>query len=281
LKKNAAKGLVALVTGATSGFGQAIATKLVSEGASVYGTGRKAASGGDGADKKQHGTAIEYLSLDTRSMESVEAAISLILEKEGRIDLLVACAGMGIAGSVEDTDFADIAYQMDVNFLGTVRTVKSCLGPMRKQGSGKIIVIGSIAGRIGMPFQAFYSSSKFALEGFVESLRHEVRKFGIEVCIVEPGDFNTGFTGARKKAVSQTDGAYDKTFERVISIQENDERNGYTPDKAAGMILALIGKKALPVRVTTGPAFQRFACLVKRLIPASWFEAFFKIYYKL
>jgi len=272
--------MVALVTGATSGIGQAIASGLASEGASVYGTGRNPSSGSN-AGQNRYNPGVTYLSLDTRSEESVKAAVSTVLGKEGRIDFLVACAGMGIAGSVEDSDMADIANQMDVNFLGTVRTIKSCLAPMRKQGSGKIIVIGSIAGRVGMPFQAFYSSSKFALEGFVESFRQEVKKFGIEVCIVEPGDFHTGFTGSRKKAASTTGGAYDDTFLRVISIQEHDEQHGSTPDKAARTIMGLLGRKSLPVRATTGPAFQRFACFVKRLIPASWFEAFYKIYYRL
>lgn len=280
MKGKSAEGLIAIVTGATSGIGYAIASGLASEGASVYGTGRNPASRGD-AGKNQHNPGVTYLSLDTQSDESVKAAVSTVLEKEGRIDILVACAGMGIAGSVEDSDMADITNQMDINFLGTVRTIKCCLAPMRMQGSGKIIVIGSIAGRVGLPFQAFYSSSKFALEGFVESLRQEVKKFGVGVCIVEPGDFHTGFTGSRKKAASATGGVYDDTFLRVIAIQENDEQHGSAPDKAAKTILDLLGRASLPVRVTTGPAFQRFACFVKRLIPAAWFEAFYTIYYKL
>jgi len=280
LKGKNAEGLVVLVTGGTSGIGQAIASGLVSEKASVYGTGRKIPLEGV-AGEARSGQDISYLQLDARSAESVEAVVSSVLEREGRIDVLVACAGMGIAGSVEDTELTDIANQMDVNFLGTVRTVKSCLAPMRRQGFGKIIIIGSIAGRVGMPFQAFYSASKFALEGFVESLRQEVKKFGIEVCIVEPGDFRTGFTGSRKKAESATSGAYDTVFSRVIAIQENDERQGSQPEKAAKTILGLLGRKSLPVRVTTGPVFQRFACFIKRLIPASWFEAFYAIYYKL
>lgn len=280
MKGKSAEGLVVLVTGATSGIGKAIASGLVSEGASVYGTGRDPAARSN-ADKTHYDIGVNYLPLDTRSEESVETAVSAVLGKEGRLDVLVACAGMGIAGAVEDTDIADVTHQMDVNFLGTVRTIKACLSSMRRRGSGKIIVIGSIAGRVGMPFQAFYSSSKFALEGFVESLRQEVKKFGIEVCIVEPGDFHTGFTGSREKAASLTGGAYDKTFLRVISVQEHDELLGSTPDKAAKTVISLVNRKSLPVRVTTGPAFQRFACFLKRIIPASWFEAFFKLYYKL
>lgn len=280
MKGKSAEGLVVLVTGATSGIGKAIASGLFSAGASVYGTGRDP-SARSNADKTRYDTGVNYLPLDTRSEESVEAAVSTVLGKEGRLDVLVACAGMGIAGAVEDTDIADVMHQMDVNFLGTVRTIKSCLPSMRKRGAGKVIVIGSIAGRVGMPFQAFYSSSKFALEGFVESLRQEVKKFGIEVCIVEPGDFHTGFTGSRKKAASLTGGAYDDIFLRVISVQEHDELHGSTPDEAAKTVISLVNRKSLPVRVTTGPAFQRFACFLKRIIPASWFEAFFKLYYKL
>lgn len=266
---------VAFVTGATSGLGAAIAAALVSAGWRVYGSGRHPPETSGGEGEFPH-----FLALDVRNEESVLDAVSSVVAGEGRVDLLVACAGNGIAGSVEDCAMADIEAQMDVNFLGTVRTVKACLPTMRAQRSGKIIVIGSLAGRTGMPYQAFYSASKFALEGFVESLRYEVHRFGIEVSIIEPGDFRTGFTSARRKpdAVSET---YSESFLRVIGIQEHDERHGSEPALAAEAVARLANKRKLPVRASVGGAFQRFGLFIKRLIPASWFEFFYTVYYKL
>ena len=264
---------IALVTGATSGLGKAIAEKLAAEGYKVYGAARR------DPDPAQERGGIEYLRMDVQDEASVRAGIASIIASVGHVDVLVACAGMGISGAVEDSPMTEIERQMDVNFLGTVRTVKGCLPAMRVQRAGKIIIIGSIAGLIGMPFQAFYSSSKFALEGFVESIRHEVRKFGIDVCVVEPGDFRTGFTGARAK-VDLADTAYAETFQRVIGIQEHDERNGCYPSKAANVVAALLRRKRLPARKTVGSGFQRFATFCKRIIPYAWFEAFYRIYYK-
>ncbi|MCE1196822.1 SDR family NAD(P)-dependent oxidoreductase, partial [bacterium] len=206
---------VALVTGATSGLGAAIAAALADSGWRVYGTGRRP------PETSAEGRAFpRFLPLDVRSEESVASAVSAVAANEGRIDLLVACAGNGIAGSVEDSAMAEIEAQMDVNFLGTVRTVKACLPLMRAQGSGRIIVVGSLAGRTGMPYQAFYSASKFALEGFVESIRYEVGRFGIEAGILEPGDFRTGFTASRRKSDAVSE-AYLDSFSRVIGIQEH------------------------------------------------------------
>lgn len=266
---------IALVTGATSGIGKAIAARLAADGFVVYGTGRNPDGQSQSFPEK-----VTYLQVDVRNETSVKAAVDAIIGKEGRLDVLVACAGMGIAGSVEDTTIAEAAMQMDVNFLGTVRTVKACLAPMRLQKAGKIIIIGSLAGRIGMPFQAFYSSSKFALEGFVESIRHEMRKFNVWICIVEPGDFRTGFTGARKKVASRS-GAYDEVFAKVIGIQEHDEQHGASPEAAADKISRLVRRNSLPLRVVVGPAFQKVAAFMKRIIPAAWFEFFYRVYYRI
>ena len=266
---------VALVTGATSGIGKACAVALSEAGWKVYGTGRKAEA------RKDLPKGIIWLDMDVTSEESIAKASQAMLANGGHLNLLVAAAGMGIAGSIEDFSMNEITSQMDVNFFGTVRTVKTFLPIMRKREAGKIIVIGSLAGRIGMPFQAFYSASKFALEGFVESLRHETRKFGIEVCIVEPGDFRTGFTAARKKVESRSDGAYLDAFKKTIAIQEHDEQNGSDPAVIGSLVRHLAEKKKYPVRIVVGPLFQKFASFMKRLVPDSWFEGLYKMYYHL
>jgi len=266
---------IALVTGATSGIGKAVAIELTERGYKVYGTGRMPPQPGK---TDEHG--IVFLAMDVLSETSVTEGIGRILEKEHQLDVLIACAGMGIAGSVEDTSISDADLQMRTNFLGTVLVVKTCLPIMRQQKHGKIVIIGSLAGRIGMPYQAFYSSSKFALEGFTESLRHEVKPFGIDVCIVEPGDFNTGFTAARKK-FGISGSPYSKAFLRTISIQEHDETHGAAPSIAARAVAGILEKKNMPLRLVVGPVFQKFAAGLKRIIPAKLFELLYKIYYRL
>lgn len=277
---NAAKSSIktALVTGATSGLGAAIAARLSRENYAVYGTGRKAAER-IGSEAPAGTPSLRFLSLDVQDEKSIAAVVAAILEREGRLDLLVACAGMGTAGAVEDSSMDDIAFQMDVNFLGTVRTVKACLGAMRAAGGGKIIVIGSLAGRTGMPFQAFYSASKFALAGFVESLRYEVRAFGIDVCILEPGDFSTGFTAARRKTATVSE-AYREDFERLLALQERDEKTGASAERIADRVMALLGKKRLPPRASAGMLFQRAGLFLKRLMPGKCFEFIYRKYYK-
>jgi NAD(P)-dependent dehydrogenase (short-subunit alcohol dehydrogenase family) len=266
---------VALVTGATSGLGKAVAERLSMEGYLVYGTGRnpgKAAAGPAPAEGN-----LRLLALDVESQESVDGAVSRVIGESGRLDLLVACAGMGVAGSVEDCPMGEVETQMRVNFLGTVRTLRSCLPQLRKT-KGRILVVGSLAGRIGMPFQAFYSSSKFALEGLVESLRYELRPHGVQVCIIEPGDFRTGFTASRRKSALDSE-TYGRVAARVIARQEYDELHGFPPSRLADALVRLLRRKKLPLRRSVGPGLQRFAAWLKRLIPASLFEAFYIMYY--
>ena len=267
------KPAVALVTGASSGIGRASAIALAKDGLRVYGTCRNphfisAISG------------VEMLSMDVTDPASIHAAVSRIISAEGRLDVLVCCAGMGIAGAVEDCDMAEIALQMDTNFLGTVRAVKEVLPYMRAAGSGRIIIVGSIAGLTGMPFQAFYSSSKHALEGLTESLRYELRAFGIQACIVEPGDFRTGFTDARRVS-GRTSEPYSVSFGKTMNVQIHDERNGHDPAEAGRLVVKLMKRRKLPVRVSVGPLFQRIAVWGKRLLPAPVFEKIYRMIYKL
>ncbi|MEN6296329.1 MAG: SDR family NAD(P)-dependent oxidoreductase [Rectinema sp.] len=264
---------VAFVTGATSGLGLAIAKSLANAGYTVYGAGRRQASSEMPAN-------FIYVQTDVTSDESVQRSAHHVLVQEGHVDLLVCAAGSGISGAIEDIPVDQAKSQFDVNFFGVVRVVQAFLPALRQQKGGKIIIIGSIAGKTGMPFQAYYSASKFALEGFVESLRYEVRAFNIEACIVEPGDFRTGFTGARQKIVPDNSFYHDK-FEKVIAVQEHDETHGVDPTVAGKKILRLASSRRLPARITIGPMFERFAVWVRRIIPDHWFEAFYRIYYKL
>jgi len=264
---------IAYVTGATSGLGFAIAQQLSEAGYMVYGSGRR-------KPPAETTWPFTYLPLDVTQEQSVVDAQTFILSKHRHIDLLVCAAGFGISGAIEDIPIAEAIAQFDVNFFGVVRVVRELLPVMRSQKEGKIIIIGSIAGKTGMPFQAYYSASKFALEGFVESLRYEMKSFDVEVALVEPGDFKTGFTGARIKVIPQ-ESAYKSLFNRVMSVQEHDEMHGQDPYRVAKRVVRLANKKRLPTRITVGPLFERFAVWMRRILPDSWFEAFYRIYYKL
>src|SRR5579872_2559800 len=175
---------VALVTGASSGIGRACAELLAARDFRVYGASRHPLPG----------SSFESLPMDVRDEESVTAGIASIVQREGRLDVIVNNAGIAIAGAVEDTSVEEAKDQFDVNFFGALRVCRAVLPVLRDQRSGTIVNIGSIGGLIALPFQGLYSASKFALEGLSESLRLEVAPFGIHVVLIEPGDQQTPLT---------------------------------------------------------------------------------------
>lgn len=266
---------VILVTGASSGIGNACATHLAKRGYRVYGTCRTPSTYVKKADEF-----FEMIGMNVTDDQSVAKAIASVISAAGRIDLVVCNAGMGISGSVEDSGLEAIKLQMDTNFIGVVRVVKALLPAFREAGSGRFIVMSSLAGVIGMPFQAFYSSSKYALEGFIESLRYEVRTFGISACLVEPGDFRTGFTAARQPTLPPAS-PYAQQYQSAMGVQVRDETAGHDPMEVAKLVQRLVEARRVRTRYTVGPLFERFAVIAKRVLPAGAFELFYRKYYKL
>ena len=180
------KGKIALVTGASSGIGQATAERLARAGYRVYGTSRRGALAGR--------RSFEMLPLDVTSEESVEAAVSQVMRLEGRIDLLVNNAGFSVApAGAEESSIEQARSIFDTNFFGIVRMTRAVVPHMRRQGSGRIINIGSIFGFMPMPYMALYAATKHAVEGYSESLDHELRTQGIRVSVIEPANTNTRF----------------------------------------------------------------------------------------
>lgn len=267
---------VVVVTGASSGLGNACATYLAKRGYKVYGTSRN-----PGSYTKKADEFFELIRMDVTDDESVKAAVAEVLSREGRIDILVCNAGMGVSGAVEDSSMDEIRLQMETNFFGVVRCVKAVLPSMRAAGKGTIAVFSSLAGLIGMPFQAFYSASKFALEGFVEALRYEIRPFGLSAFLLEPGDFRTGFTDARRKAAMASGSAYERWYEAAMGVQVRDERAGHDPLEAAKRLETLLTRRRHRIRYSVGPAFERLSAMLKRLLPGSAFEYGYRKYYKL
>lgn len=261
---------VVIVTGASSGIGKATAEYLMSKGFHVYGTSRKAEGRFDEGHTREDpksGGFIDMIPLDVTSSTSVEIAVNTVLSREGRIDVLVSNAGTGIAGSVEDVSMDEARSQFETNFFGALRMIKFILPIMREQGFGKIIVLSSVAGVISIPYQAHYSSSKFAIEGLIEALRYEIAPFGIKACIVEPGDTKTGFTGNRTIAgISNEKSPYYERFSRSLARMEHDEQNGVPPIAVARVIYKMMLKKNPPVRTTVGFQYKSILFL-KRILP--------------
>ena len=271
---------VIVVTGASSGIGNAIATLLAKRGFRVLGTCRNPDTHPKKADEF-----FDLVAMDVTQDASVTTAFKSILEDEHRIDALICCAGSGIAGSVEETSIEEAKAQFEVNYFGTLRSIKAVLPHFRAAGAGRIVVVSSIAGLIGLPFQSFYSSTKFALEGFVEGLRLEVRPFGIAVSLVEPGDFRTGFTASRTMAAAYlsagTASPYFSMHEAVLGQQAKDEQAGHDPLEAARLVERLILAGHPAVRYSTGPRFQRFAAKLKAFLPSRVFESLLGMIYHL
>jgi NAD(P)-dependent dehydrogenase (short-subunit alcohol dehydrogenase family) len=222
--------------------------------------------------------------MDVDDDAAVAEGVNRILRDRGRIDAVVACAGWGLAGPVEDTPIAAAKDQFETNFWGAVRLVQASLPAMRQQGGGRIVLVSSLGGLIGLPFQAFYSASKFAMEGYGEALAYEIAPFGIQVTLVEPGNIVTDFTSARRQvglpggdsrytaAAARSDSPYAAASDKAITVMERDEQNGASPDVVAAVIERVLLEKRAPRRISAGKFDERIGVLAKRLLPHSLFE---------
>jgi len=273
---------VVLITGTSSGIGQACACHLAERGYRVYGTSRNAPEPGPGqAPADPASGCLQMITMDVTSESSIQRGIDSIYAAEGRIDVVFNNAGWGIAGAVEDTSLAEAQAQFEVNFFGMLRVCRAVLPLFRQQRSGYIVNVSSIGGLIGMPFQALYSASKFAVEGLTESLRMEVKPYGIHVVLIEPGDFNTGFTSHRQEVALAAESDYRDRFRRCLSVMEHDETHGPSPQQVARLLERIITDPSPRLRCVVGPAFEQIAITAKKLLPYRLFEWVVMKYYRL
>ena len=254
---------IVFVSGASSGIGKAIAETFLNAGYIVYGTSRKAEFN-QAPDNNQ----IVMLPMDVTNEDSVKKAVSYVLSQEGNIDILVNCAGSGIAGSIEAVPVRIAQQQFDVTFFGALRVIQAVMPTFRKNKTGRIINIGSVAGYIPIPFQSMYSASKFAMESLSETLRMEAAKFRVKVSLVEPGDTKTNFTAQRQMAgIKDVESAYMPECKNAIQQMEKDEQNGYSPETVAKIVLKVAKRRNPPVRVSVGFQYQLVYGL-SRILPA-------------
>ncbi|HUC06397.1 MAG TPA: SDR family NAD(P)-dependent oxidoreductase, partial [Acidimicrobiales bacterium] len=211
------------------------------------------------------------VAMDVDDDGSVGDGVARIVTEHGAVDAVVACAGWGLAGSVEETPIDDAKHQLETNVWGAVRVVQAALPSMRARGGGRVVLVSSIGGLIGIPFQAFYSASKFALEGYGESLAYEVEPFGIHVTLVEPGNIKTEFTAARRD-VEPSDDTYRAAVHKAVSLMERDEQNGAPPQSVAAAIDKVLNAARPPRRISVGKAGERVGIAAKRLLPYRVFE---------
>ncbi len=254
-----------LITGVSSGFGRAIARLLASRGHIVYGTSRSDQTAIDG---------VGVLVANVNKPEEVENAVGKIFDREGRIDVLVNNAGFGLAGAIEDYSEGEAMLELNTNFLGVHRCCQAVLPYMRKQGNGTIISIGSIAGIMGIPFQGFYSASKFAVDGYMQALQYELKPYGIKVVMVNPGDFKTGFTDNRQLVKAATNSPYSHRFRQALEIIEKDETNGLNPEVIAKKVAAIVSAKNPRYRYIVASFDQKLAVCLSKVLPQ---KMFFKI----
>ncbi len=262
---------VVLVTGASSGIGQATARLLAREGFRVFGTSRKPAR------EREDGT--ELLPLDVTSDESVRACVEQVLSRAGRMDGLVNNAGFELAGAIEETTVEEAKTQFETNFFGTLRMTRAVLPHMRQRRSGHIVNIASLAGIIPVPFLGLYSATKFALEGYTEVLRHEVRPFGIRVALVEPSFMRTGLQGGRRWAsekVPDYDTAKGRAMARVKHYEDRDPH----PESVAATVLRILRSPNPRLRHPVGKN-ARAVALGRRLMAEPLCERGTRLFFRL
>ncbi len=259
-----------LITGASSGIGKACAELFARGGYNVYGVSRSVKPG---LRKYHSGGMLHFLQMDVTDDESVKKAT----QKIGPVDVAILAAGFGIAGSAEEVPIHLVKRQMEVNYFGVLRVVSAILPAMRKRMYGKVSIIGSLGGRIAMPMQSHYSSSKYALEAYSDALRLEIAPYDIDVTIVEPGDTRTDFTLKREIYIPENS-AYEEAVRHAVGVMERDELHGASAEQVAETVLKVARSDHPKARVI--PGFKnRGLGLAARLLPDRMKESLVKKIY--
>jgi len=257
---------VAVVTGASSGIGQATLAHLAEAGWRVFGAQR--------SDPGPLPTGGSWLTLDVTDPAAVAHTVERVIADAGRIDALINNAGYALQGAIEDCTPGEMRAQMDTNFGGTFLMCRAVAPVMRAQGTGTIINVSSLAGIFGVPFAGPYSASKFAVEGMTEALRHELRPFGVRVCLLEPGDIDTNLPVNRRLVGGDTtSGPYAAAYARYAASQDKDEANCPGPEIVARRIAKILNAGNPPLRHVVGKIDQRVVVPAKKFLPQRLFEA--------
>jgi len=264
---------VVLITGGSSGIGKSVGEFLSEKGYTVYGTSRN--------PNKYASSIFKIIALDVTKTETIATAINTVIEAEGRIDILINNAGVGITGPIEEIPEAEIKANFETNFFGPINVIKAVLPQMRKQRSGLIINITSIAGYMGLPYRGVYSASKGALEIITEAFRMEIKDFNIEMTNIAPGDFATNIASGRFHAPIQENSPYKKPYGNTLKLMDAHVDEGKDPLLMAKAVYKVINTKKPKGHYKVGEFMQKFSIVLKRLLPDKVYEKMLLNHYKL
>ena len=254
---------VVLISGASSGIGEAIATYLNEKGYIVYGTSRNIT---------QEGKRFKTMVMDVCSQDNVNSAIEEILKEQGRIDAVINCAGTGIVAGGETLAIADVERLFNLNVYGALRVCQTVLPSMRKNGKGIIINISSIASEMGLPFVGAYSASKAALDRFTEAMRMEVMRFGIQICLVQPGDIKTNIAQKRISSTIPANSPYISNLKKVNEKADAGVNAGLPPEVFGPYMEKIINSSKTKLIYRIGKPLEKVSILLKSILPSSLFE---------
>ncbi len=263
---------VVLVTGGSSGLGKAICSRLAAMGHTVYGTSRKASS-------TEGPTDFRMVIMDVTYSASVRSCMQEIIEREGRIDVLVNNAGLGIQGPAEDISAEDAQRLFDTNLIGPHRLCQAAIPHMRAKGKGLIINISSVAANFGLPYRSFYSASKAALDRYSEALGTEVERFGITVVTVQPGEFNTNIKNSRitPKVISE---ANRPGYERAMEILGGSMHYSRDPDELARLVARIIASPRPKLSYVVAEGMQKLSVQLRKVLPGRMFMGMVRKHYE-
>lgn len=264
---------VVLVTGASSGIGKSIATYLHEKGYKVFGTSRNPTN--------LENFSFELIALDVLKVETIEKAVAYIIKKEGRLDVLINNAGMGITGPIEDTPTDEMRAVFNTNLFGAIDVMKAVLPQMRLQKHGMILNVTSIAGYMGLPFRGLYSASKGALELVTESISMEVKSFGINVVNIAPGDFATNIAAGRYHTPIFENSAYKENYQANLDLMNAHVNGGMNPLEMAKAVYDVINKENPKIHYKVGGFMEKFSIVLKRVLTDKMYQKILMNHYKL
>lgn len=264
---------VVLITGGSSGIGKSIGNFLHLRGFVVYGTSRN--------PERVLNSVFPLITLDVRNADSIHKAVANIIATSGRLDIVINNAGVGITGPLEEIPMEEIKNNFETNFFGPIEVMRAALPQMRLQKSGLIINITSIAGYMGLPYRSVYSASKGALELITESLRMEVKSFGIQITNVAPGDFATNIASGRFHAPVIKGSDYEIPYGNTLKMMDKHVDSGSNPDKMAEAVYQIIQNPSPRIHYKVGVFMQQFSIVLKRILPDKVYEKMLMKHYKL
>jgi NAD(P)-dependent dehydrogenase (short-subunit alcohol dehydrogenase family) len=249
-----------LVTGASSGIGAATASRLAARGFQVFGTSR--------SPERQSLPGVRFVALDARDQQSVDKAVAWVLASVPRLDALVCNAGVGIFGSVEEVSIEAARALFDTNFFGTLRVLRAVLPHLREARRGRVVIVGSLAGRAPIPFQAHYSASKAALDALALALHNELFASGVRVSLIEPGDIRTEFN-QRTEWGEPSRSVYGASLQRAEQVIRESLPRAPGPEIVARCVERALTSRRPRIRYTVGPD-SKLVPLARRLLPDRW-----------